>query len=312
VLSKVVCAAGRMVLLAATETRLAHFRKADRNKSDVIAKLMRKSAREHAKRTQGLQNSQSLSSLPSHRSTSRSTSKNSCSSEHIQCSQGRLKTFRQQQERMMLQVEDNIIAGATLGRSKSQQQGLLSERKRKQQETTRRKQKQVDDSWYQKPATVAGEGNPQGTVLSRLASPGTFTGQYRQCYQYDEALSGSSIDTTIGGYVDPVRKGTRDMLRSKSSKKGELSIKCGASNFRNEVEWRMSIRRDPADSPRQVLQVQRRLAAIAALPLPQINYARNRRPGKKCVYPSRSNTDDMARFPTINNDNYSYPIGLRD
>jgi hypothetical protein len=104
---------------------------------------------------------------------------------------------------------------------------LMSERKRETARLLAKQQRAKDNSWYKKPPTIAGEANSQGSTFDRLCSPASFTGVYKR--------------EDRGGYVDPVRRETTDMLKNRSSKKGELTAKANAQNFRNEVEWRMSL-----------------------------------------------------------------------
>jgi hypothetical protein len=132
------------MVLAATETRLARFRKADNARSKMIAKSMRQSEFEFTQ-TRGFEKSQSHGQLSNRDSRIKAVD---------QSSQDRLQTFRIQQERMMLQVADNVSSGSTsLGASHSSSH-LLSERKRRKKELHSKKQKRIEDLWYQKTPTL--------------------------------------------------------------------------------------------------------------------------------------------------------------
>jgi hypothetical protein len=144
-------------------------------------------------------------------------------------SQERLSSFKKQQGRLLLKVDSSRSNASGIG-DEYQKVGLsklMSERKRETARLLAKQTKKTSDSWYKKRPTIAGEGNSRGGTIDRLCSPASFTG----CYKREDR----------GGYVDPVRRETTDLLMNRSSRKGELSSKANAGNFRNEVEWRMSL-----------------------------------------------------------------------
>ena len=141
----------------------------------------------------------------------------------------------------------------------------------------------------------AGEGNSDNSVLSRLSDPKSFTGQYRKLYLRDEPNVRYSDQSE---YIDPIRKGTRQMLMNRSSKKGELSIKKSAQNFRNEVEWRLSLSKTN-DLPLKPMQISQSLPRVTVS-------------AKRTLYPSRSNVEDMNNLPEILKAAGGQLVGLRD
>ena len=118
----------------------------------------------------------------------------------------------------------------SLGMSK-----LTSERKRETQRLLAKRKKAKEDQWCRKGPVIAGSAIRKGGAIERLCNPDGYTG----CYRREDR----------GNYKDPVRTETTKLLMNKSSRKGELSAKANAQNFRNEVEWRLSLQERTEVSP---------------------------------------------------------------
>ena len=93
-------------------------------------------------------------------------------------------------------------------------------------------QLKVQDKWWQKSPAVAGEACNE--VQKRLSDTSTFTGIYKQRFEEAQSWRYSNFD-----YVeDPVA--ARKLLLNSSYK--DLTIPGRAGDFKNEIEWRLSLR----------------------------------------------------------------------
>lgn len=90
------------------------------------------------------------------------------------------------------------------------------------------------DKWWTKPPSLAGE--EQSDVQHRLSDPNTYTGMYKKRFDTNDTPSAYPVSGDV--VVKPVR--AIDLLHSKS--RSELSVPTRACDFKNEVEWRMTLR----------------------------------------------------------------------
>jgi hypothetical protein len=141
-------------------------------------------------------------------------------------STARLASFKAQKEALMATVSQYCAEG-----KRDLPRELASVKKRHQQEETADNIWRNDD-WHGKQVAFAGQDCNR--CQNRLANPNNFSGVYKRTLAGEEEGQADS-----DGYTEPIRKETKNMLRSR--RRQELTSTANAQNFRNEVEWRLSL-----------------------------------------------------------------------